>query len=72
MKNQPGTVKNKQTLHHNIEHSVLSLVSPKRHTQMRHDSELMEGCSLLTFKIENQHLVTKLNVLLQSSDLEID
>ena len=39
---------------------------------MRHDFELMEGCSLLTFKIKNQHLVTKLNVLLQISDLEID
>ena len=39
---------------------------------MRHDFEWLEGCSLLTFKIENQHLVTKLNVLFQSSDLEID
>ena len=54
------------------EQSVLPLVFLKRHTQMRHDFEWLEGCSLLTFTIENQHFVTTLNVLFQSSDLEID
>ena len=54
------------------EQSVLPLVFLKRHTQMRHDFECLEGCSLLTFTIDNQHFVTTLNVLFQSSDLEID